>query len=626
MAKNFILLPNPQKITLNVGRVTLPDQQTIALDSTDARLKQAAVRLQQALARLASVNWNVVTGDTATDEGLTILLNRKVDKREGYRLTVAPGGITLQAHDEAGAFYGVMTLIQLLQQYGAALPVLVIEDWPDFPNRGVMLDISRDKVPTMDTLYDLVDRLAGWKINQLQLYTEHTFAYSQHPDVWSKASPMTPDEIRALDAYCRERFIELVPNQNSFGHMHRWFEHSQYMPMAETETGFTDPWGNWHDYPFSLTPTNPDTIPFLDGLYNELLPNFSSRQFNVGCDETFDLGQGRSKALVEEKGEGRVYLDFLLKIHQLVEQRGLTMQFWGDIILHHPELVAELPKDVIALNWGYESWHDFENECRVFAESGIPFYVCPGTSSWTTIAGRTDNAMGNIRNAVEHGLKYGAIGVLNTDWGDWGHWQPYPVSFLGFAYGAALSWAYQQNVEIDICAVLDTFAFEDKAGVVGTLAYDLGNTYQQSGVPIVNGSALFWSYHLPLEILSLTDLTGRFSYHRAQLEAVDDLPGKLRATLAYIDQVMQPLDRAQMARPDAGLIADEFRLAADMLRHGAKRLLLIAGDAAISRADLCAELEAIEARYRAVWLARNRPGGLAESVARMEAACATYKS
>lgn len=625
MAKNFILLPHPQKLILNVGVVTLAEGQTIALSSTDARLTLAAERLQKALTRFASVNWSIVSGSAGMDEGLTILINNKVDKPQGYRLTVAPGGITLQAHDEAGAFYGIVTLIQLLQQFGAALPVLVIEDWPDFPNRGVMLDISRDKVPTMDTLYELVDRLAGWKTNQLQLYTEHTFAYSQHPDVWAKASPMTAEEIRALDIYCRERFIELVPNQNSFGHMHRWFEHKQYLPLAETEGGFTTPWGEWHDLPYSLTPTNPDTLTFLDGLYDELLPNFSSRQFNVGCDETFDLGQGRSKTLCEEKGVGRVYLDYLLKIYQLVKKRGLTMQFWGDIIGNHPELVAELPKDVVALEWGYEANHDFENKCRAFATSGIPFYVCPGTSSWTTIAGRTDNALANIRNAVEHGLKYGAVGVLNTDWGDLGHWQPLPVSFLGFAYGAALSWSYKDNADMDVCAALNTFAFEDKAGVMGKLAYDLGNTYLQPDALIGNGNILFWAYHLPLNLMSLTDLTGRLSYHRAVIESAENLPDKLRNTLAYIDRVMQPLDQAQMARPDAALIADEFRLAADMLRHGAKRLLLILGDSTVNKDTLCTDLEAIEERYKTIWLKRNRPGGLAESAGRMEAACAAYK-
>ena len=94
---------------------------------------------------------------------------------------------------------------------------LQIDDKPDFANRGVMLDISRDKVPTMETLYKQIDILAECKINQIQLYTEHTFAYDNHKVVWQNASPMTPEQILDLDQYCRDRHIELVPNQNSFG-------------------------------------------------------------------------------------------------------------------------------------------------------------------------------------------------------------------------------------------------------------------------------------------------------------------------------------------------------------------------------------------------------------------------
>ena len=103
-----------------------------------------------------------------------------------------------------------------------------------------MLDISRDKVPTMATLFSLVDLLAELKINQLQLYTEHTFAYRNHPAVWAKASPMTGDEILQLDQYCRERFIELVPNQNSFGHMEQWLKLPQYRDLAEARDSIKD--------------------------------------------------------------------------------------------------------------------------------------------------------------------------------------------------------------------------------------------------------------------------------------------------------------------------------------------------------------------------------------------------
>ena len=243
-----------------------------------------------------------------------------------------------------------------------------------------MLDISRDKVPAMDTLFELIDLLASWKINQFQLYTEHTFAYRDHRVVWAEASPVTGEQILALDAYCRQRFVELVPNQNSFGHMHRWLKHDQYRHLAECPQDCeTDP--AHFDQPFSLSPADPGSLALVSGLYDELLPHFSSRQFNVGCDETFDLGLGRSKALVAEQGAGRVYLDFLLEIYQQVKARGYTMQFWGDIIRDYPELVGQLPRDTVALEWGYEADHKFDDFGAIFARSGIPFYVCPGTSS-----------------------------------------------------------------------------------------------------------------------------------------------------------------------------------------------------------------------------------------------------
>src|SRR5439155_17149515 len=169
---------------------------------------------------------------------------------QGYTLLIRPGEISINGHDAAGLFYGRQTLVQLRRQLRESLPCLRIEDWPDFANRGVMIDISRDKVPTMPTLFALVDSLAELKINQLQLYTEHTFAYRAHREVWKDASPMVPEEIRPLDSYCVERHIELVPNQNSFGHMERWLKHKTYEHLAEKPDGFTFPWGTRIDTGF----------------------------------------------------------------------------------------------------------------------------------------------------------------------------------------------------------------------------------------------------------------------------------------------------------------------------------------------------------------------------------------
>jgi hexosaminidase len=538
----------------------------------------------------------------------TTLVSESIDPSiahsQGYRIVIAPGRVDLIGHDEPGLFYARQTLVQLRRQYAVELPIGVIEDWPDFAVRGVMLDISRDKVPTMGTLFGVIDLLAELKVNQLQLYVEHTFAYANHRDVWKDASPLTATEVRQLDQYCRARFIALVPNQNSFGHMERWLRHPRYEPLAEKPDGFTFPWGTHHAGGFSLNPLDPRSLELIEGLYDELLPNFTSRLFNVGCDETFDLGLGKSKSECERRGKERVYLDFLLKIHDAVTRRGRTMQFWGDIILHKPELIPELPKDVIALNWGYEFDHPFDTEAAAFAQAGVSFYVCPGTGSWLSISGRTDVALGNLANAAENGLKHGAIGYLNTDWGDYGHLQYLPISYLGFAAGAAYAWCYATNRNASITDGLDLHVFRDAAGVMGRVVHDFGNVYQGIDERLKMSSRLFWALVGGEDRVRLfKDVTGE-EFDAAEMR---------------IDAALAPLERAQMDRPDAQLIKDELRNAGAMLRFACERGRRRLRENRLPEHD-DATMSAILREHRRLWMARNRAGGLDSSVSRLTGA------
>jgi hypothetical protein len=608
---NLAFLPHPRHLTWRPGTLPLADDRLIVLDAEQPQaLRFAAGELQAALEARFDLSWHLVAGSAVPPEqvGATlVVLPAAVPRPQGYRLTVGADGVLVQARDAAGVFYAVGTLKQLLSQLDApALPCLEIVDWPDVAARGVMLDVSRDKVPTMETLFDLVDRLAAWRINQFQLYTEHTFAYRHHPVVWAGASPMTAEQIMVLDAYCRQRFVELVPNQNSFGHMKRWLKHEPYAHLAETHDAFRVPWGTMEG-PFSLSPAEPGSLKLLRGLYDELLPNFTSRMVNVGCDETFDLGAGKSRALCEERGEGRVYLDFLREIHRDLARRGYTMQFWGDIAIQHPDLLPELPRDAVALAWGYEAEHPFAEHGERFAAAGVPCYVCPGTSSWNSIAGRTKNALANLRNAAESGLAHGAAGYLITDWGDNGHWQHHPISLLGFAMGAAYAWCLAANADLDVAPLVSRFAFDDLTGAMGRVAHDLGNVYLEPGLVPPNASVLFW-------ILQQQYVDGR----DLALE-----PQDLRHTLDAIDEAVAPLDRARMARPDAALIEREFRNGARLLRHACRHALWRlegVGDAAA----LAADLEAALAAYEQLWLTRNRPGGLEDSLARFQALRAAY--
>ncbi len=603
-----LLVPMPQRLAFGEGVFIPRAGQFIRIQS--AGLLAAAQVIQHALRQSTTLKWPIIAGSGGPAEGIaaTIAIDTNLQPPQGYRLSIAPAGISIAAADPAGAFYAAQTLAQLLRLYPSRLPALDIHDHPDFPQRGVMLDISRDKVPTMDTLFALVDELAGLKINQLQLYTEHTFAYRGHEVVHARSSPITPEQILQLDAYCRERFIQLVPNQNSFGHMERWLRHPQYIHLAEAPDGYQSPWGR-RDGPFSLCPTDPRALDLLTDLYDQLLPHFSSPLFNVGCDETYDIGQGRSQPQVQRLGRERIYLDFLLQIHNLIQQRGRTMQFWGDIILHKPELIPELPENVIALEWGYEANHPFDRDGALFAQSNIPFYVCPGTSSWLSITGRTDNALANLRSAAENGLKHGAIGYLNTDWGDCGHLQYLPISYLGFTAGAAYSWSLAASRDLDIPAALDAHIFRDRAGVMGRLAYALGNVHQAIDKHRPNATYLFWRLLAGPE-------------REKEFDGID--AAQWMAAREAIESVIAPLDDARMDRPDAALIRDEFRNAAAMLRHACRRGLWKPDPSAESPIALTAEMAGIIGEHRRLWLKRNRPGGMEDSAHRLISRLADY--
>jgi hexosaminidase len=342
------------------------------------------------------------------------------------------------------------------------------------------------------------------------------------------------------------------------------------------------------------------------GLYDELLPHFSSRMFNVGCDETFDLGQGRSEAACRTLGRSCVYLDFLLKIHRVVRAHGRTMQYWGDIIIQHPELIGELPPDAVALAWGYEANHPFDAHGEKFAAAGIPFYVCPGTGSWRTLAGRTSSVLDNLRNAAANGMKHGAIGYLNTDWGDEGHWQPLPVSYLGFAYGAAASWTCDAARGLDLAPALSRYAFGDPTGTLGRIAFNLGDIHRGTGVAVFNATVFFQVLHEP-------------AHRIAEIEGLNE--AGLCTALDAIDEVMARWPQARSGRADAHLVQREYAWVADMMRHACRRgLWALAGARKHSPASagLTADADRLILEYRDLWLARSRPGGLADSAGRLE--------
>lgn len=486
---------------------------------------------------------------------------------EGYQLDISPNGIIIRHHDDAGLRAAHATLRQLQRRYGRRLPCLRIRDWPAFARRGVMLDISRGRVPRVETLLELAEQLADLKINELQLYTEHTFAYRRYRSVWQSWGALTGADIRRLDARCRELGIDLVPNQNSFGHLRQFLAHPRLKPLAEIAEPYESETGDFLRFPTTLAPEHPGTLPFLRGLYDELLPNFSSHRFNIGADETWDLGKGQSRAACERRGQGRVYADFLCQLHREVTARGKTMMFWGDIILKYPELLAELPKDVIALNWGYEANHPFAHETKQFARAGIPFYVCPGTSTWQTLIGRHDNAVKNLRAAARAGQASGACGYLITDWGDGGHPQPLAVSWPLYALGAALAWNPRGVEQSTLQTILDRDIFADQAQHFTRVAWELGHAHRHLHVRVPNETPLG-------SVIAAPEEGSRELFCRNGKKWAARLPAsRIRAALREIEHQRKQLKRTRPASSTGKIHRRELDLAARLAAESCHYML-----------------------------------------------------
>ncbi|MBC9888320.1 MAG: family 20 glycosylhydrolase [Opitutae bacterium] len=566
----------------------LPQPRRVTFESTASTLKGVDFcRLEVTRSLLGSVPGPIVLAEVA---GLPTL--------EDYRLQVAPQAVILRAGCERGWFYGLHTLKQLAAQCPGNLPLCRIEDGPDFPNRGFMLDVSRDKVPKLGALLQLIELMAACKYNQLQLYMEHTYAYAGHEIVWRSASPFHSADIRKLDAFCRERFIELVPNQNTFGHMHRWLIHEPYRHMAERPDGGETDLG-YRPEPQGLCATDPASIELVDDLLGQLLPQFRSRQVNIGCDETIDLGYGRSKTAVQNLGRGRVYLNYVNQVIELCRNKGYTVQLWGDIILKYPELVEELPDNCIALNWGYEGDHPFQRETELFRRAGIPFYVCPGTSSWNSIVGRTDNMLRNVRNAAEQGRKNNASGFLLTDWGDNGHWQPLSVVIPALLYGAGVSWNGRGNEAEGLARQID--AIDAGSNGWGRLLLDAGNLYALPQYVLHNRSVLF-------------DLLQGGDDAIETMQALT-LPG-LEKTLRQTRRLLARLGRLSPPGKDSLLRKDEIHWSLSMLELACLRGLQSKRGSELKTWRRSA-LE-LKARFVEIWNLRHRPGGLRDSLKRFE--------
>ena len=407
ISDNIGVIPMPQQIEVNDGYFIL-DASTVILNDFEIS--------------------DILKNDIFEITGLDLNLSKKSNKKnsiifrlkdsipakenmsQAYIINIEPSHITIEATTNQGLFYGAQSLKQLIRhqlltENNLNIPCYNIFDYPSLEYRGWMDDISRGPIPTTEFIKEEIRRLAEYKFNFFNLYTEHLFKLDEYPDI-APTNGLTAEEIKELTEYAKDYYIEFIGNQQCFAHAEKTLDNPFYNDIKDTR--------------FNFNPGVDETYEFLETLLGETAQAYESKYFNINCDETESLGNGNAKSYVDSIGAENAYCQHINKVYDILQKYDKEVMMWGDILAKNPEMIKQLPEDIQFIVWSYGGRESFDEMIAPFKNSGHTFWVAPGASCWASCFPNMDNYIVNIANFARDGYKNGAKGVINTAWDDYG--------------------------------------------------------------------------------------------------------------------------------------------------------------------------------------------------------------
>lgn len=607
----MILLPIPKECNYKESVYVIPGKMGVSCESA---------RVLNYVSKFADV--------CALDENSAIIF--RIDtalEGEEYTIEITENKIEITGGDEEALYRAAQTLKQImLQAEDNKIPCLEIKDKPDFKKRGIMLDVSRGRIQKPEEIKRLIDIISDMKYNELQLYFDNVvFEYKSMAQYYNIENVLTIEDIKDLEKYCVERFVDLVPDQNSLGHMRGWIEKDEFHHLGITRDDGL-PSG-------TINPLMPESLELVDRFYADLLPYFSADRLHVGMDEPFELGQGETREEAEKHGVGRMYTDYLKKVCALASDKYKKRpMFWDDIIIKYPEYIDELPRDVILVDWGYEPDTIYDKRCRRIYESGLDYYVAPGTCNWGSITGRGKSMLYNIMLAADSGTRWGAMGFLLTDWCDDGGAMPLFMSYIPYAVGAAYSWnsnadrsklesvdselariSYRRKILSTVRDYTDRFVFKTEGNSFSHVLYNINKAYLLDQNGIFNTNQLS---RLPRQDISDTELK-------------DIDPEVFEEMQEYLEKRKAEGMTCVINCDDKDLIKEEFEFICDLAIFITKAIQIQAS--AYNGLECGIELpshEPLKERFECLWRKRNldcgyevyedRLNGIVEKTARLK--------
>lgn len=581
------VIPTPQAIEEYSGRFHAQNLSIYVDSAADKRIVTAVRTLCRDLEALIG-SYVPVTSSKQEDSAIVITYS---GSGEGYTLHVEEHCVHITAQGPAGAFYGIQTLRQLIKGSGLSVPCCRIDDTPDFAYRGFYHDISRGRVCRLETLKKIADMLSYFKVNSLQLYVEDAFTFRELEGIATGENALTPEELLEFDQYCYDRFIDLIPSLSTFGHLFTLLQSDRYCDISElgrhemTRNYWLE--RQWHH---TVDVYNPKTIQVIGSMLEQYIPLFRSKYFNICCDETLDLCNGKNQG----KDKGEAYFHHLDKLIAIVKAHGKTPMMWGDECMARPEAAKEhVPGDTVILNWCY---HKEVSEWipKFYYDLGLKQIVCPGTACWDNFVEDIDLSTGNISSFVAHAKKYGALGILNTNWGDFGHVCAFNCNLYGALFGAQKSWNTDAptDTEFEKAATLLMYDIKDYNIV------DVLRKLSKASAPCSWSKFVIWH--------SANTLEGK----NEKLRSRDDADYDPREGIHALELCRQAIAEMEMLDTKDRRISDLILAARGVALMNRLYLYVNKAEEFLDSRTLQRDFDGWLTEYSASWLAGCKPSGL----------------
>jgi hypothetical protein len=474
VGQNIALLPMPQSIQFRGGFLEIGDWDIVTVSYPVLENERTNARQQiETILEGKEVRWVNTTSAQLIFalEGNSDVFSSK--SPEAYSIKIDRGRVSVSARTESGLFYAVQTLKQLFDtSIHKKIPLCTIEDFPTFSNRGVMDDISRGPLPNLEFAKEQIRRLSSLKYNIFTFYVEHVVKTRKHGS-FAPADGLTLSEIEELSSYARLHNVQLVGSFQSLGHFEKILEFPQYSNLGSTTR--------------MLEPGDSASVAFVSEILDEMAPPFNADYFNLNGDEAWDLDRA-AKENPSGLSAGQLYLKHMKPLLQNLIDKDIRPMMWGDILMHHPYIIPDLPKETIVLTWDYSDRDSFSEWIEPFRDIELDYWVCPGVLNSNRFFPNFYEAFGNISGFLEEGLENNAAGMLLTVWDDGGR-HFFSRDWIGVAFGAEQSWNTSSEFRDTFPRRFSSTMYGDTSGIFFEMLEKLTLLKKSPAMPNLNNGA-----------------------------------------------------------------------------------------------------------------------------------------